>query len=86
MKHQAKRRIMKSVWKCAAAAIMVKHFRRLLDVEPDNPVVYYWLAEFLSTHRPDAAPEAFLRARKALDLPACVSLHREKIEQLIAKI
>jgi len=63
-----------------------KHFRKLLDAEPDNPVVYYRLAEFLSKHRPDAAPEAFLRARKALDLPARASLPREKIEQLIATI
>ncbi|MGE5295445.1 MAG: tetratricopeptide repeat protein, partial [Solirubrobacterales bacterium] len=63
-----------------------KHFRTLLDVEPDNPVVYYWLAEFLHKHRPNAAPEAFLIARKALDLPGPTSLPREKIERLIANI
>jgi hypothetical protein len=36
--------------------------------------------------RPEDAWEAFLRARKVLDLPARASLPREKIEQLIAKI
>ena len=63
-----------------------KHFRALLDVEPENPVVHFWLAEFLARHRPDATIEAFMRARKALDLPPRASLPREKIEQLIAEL
>mgnify|MGYP003830290999 CR=1 FL=1 len=63
-----------------------KHFRTLLDVESTNPVVYCWLAQFLSKHRPGAAQEALKLAEKALELPAHPSLPREKIEQLIAMI
>jgi predicted Zn-dependent protease len=63
-----------------------KHFRKLLDVEPDNPVVYCWLAQFLSKHRLHAVPEALKMAEKALDLPPHASLPREKIEQMIAEI
>jgi len=63
-----------------------KHFRILLEVEPKNPVVYCWLAMFLSTHRPEATQEALDTAKKALELPPHPSLLREKIEQLIAEI
>ncbi|NQU40803.1 MAG: ankyrin repeat domain-containing protein [Lentisphaerae bacterium] len=34
------------------------HFRKLPEIEPDNPVVWYWLAKFLSDHRPAAVAEA----------------------------
>ncbi len=63
-----------------------KHFRTLLDVEPGNPVVYCWLARFLSRHRPEACQEAMKMAEKALELPPHPSLPREKIEQLSAEI
>ncbi len=60
-----------------------KHYRELLEVEPANPVVYYWLARFLREHRPQARREALAVAEKALDLPPHSSLPREKIEELI---
>jgi Tfp pilus assembly protein PilF len=63
-----------------------KHFRTLLEVEPDNPVVYCWLAQFLCKHRPQAIEEALKAAEKALALPPRVSLPRRTIEQLIAEI
>ncbi len=63
-----------------------KHFRTLLDVESTNPVVYCWLAQFLSKHRPGAVQEALKLAEKALELPAHPSLPREKIEQLVTSI
>jgi Flp pilus assembly protein TadD len=63
-----------------------KHFRQLLEVEPDNPVVYCWLAQFLFKHRPQAIEEALKVAEKALTLPPRASLPRRTIEQLIAEI
>jgi tetratricopeptide (TPR) repeat protein len=63
-----------------------KHFRKLLEVEPENPVVYYWLAQFLSRHRPEAVQEALAIAERALDRPLRTRLPREKVEQLIAEI
>jgi len=63
-----------------------KHFRKLLEVEPQNPVVYYWLAEFLSKHRPQSREEAVKVAEKALSLPSRASLPREEIEKLIKRI
>lgn len=63
-----------------------RHFRALLEVEPENPVVHYWLALFLSKHRPQAAQEALKIAEKALDLPLRTSLPREKVEQLVAEL
>lgn len=62
------------------------HFRKLLEVEPRNPVVYYWLAEFLLKHRPQAAAEALQTAEKMLDLPPRVSLPPEKMKELTAEI
>lgn len=62
------------------------HFRKLLEIEPDNPVVYLWLAEFLSKHRPPAQAEALKMAEKALALPPRLSLSRDKIEKLVAEI
>ena len=63
-----------------------KHYRELLKVEPENPVVYYWLARFLRAHRPQARREALAVAEKALELPPHSSLPREKIEELIGEI
>lgn len=63
-----------------------KHFRTLLDVEPENPVVYCWLAEFLHKHRPQAREEAVKVAEKALSLPPRGGLPREEIEKLIISI
>ncbi len=63
-----------------------KHFRKLLEVEPSNPVVYCWLAQFLSKRRPEASQGALKLAEKALELPPHPSLPREKIEQLVTSI
>lgn len=62
------------------------HFRRLLAIEPRNPVVYFWLARFLSRHRPDAADEALRTARKALTLPCDDPALEDQIRQLIREI
>jgi len=62
------------------------HFRKLLEIEPENPVVYFWLAEFLHKHRDDARPEALEIAEKALHLPPVKSLPRAKIEALMTEI
>lgn len=63
-----------------------RHFRKLLEIEPENPVVYYWLARFLSKHRPQAVPEALEVAGKALALPVHEGLPRQKIEDLIQSL
>ena len=60
-----------------------KHFRELLKIEPNNPVVHFWLAEFLAKHRPHAKDEALQKAQTALELPPKKSLPKQKIEQLI---
>jgi tetratricopeptide (TPR) repeat protein len=62
------------------------HFRKLLDVEPDNPVVYFWLAQFLSQHRTQTMDEALKTAEEAMSLPPRASLPRATIEQLIGDI
>ncbi len=63
-----------------------KHFRKLLEIEPQNPVVYYWLADFLRKHRPASREEAVQVAEKALRLPPGGHLPREEIEKLIKNI
>jgi tetratricopeptide (TPR) repeat protein len=63
-----------------------KHFRELLNIEPDNPVVHFWLAEFLAKHRPQAKDEALKEAQTALELPPKKSLPKQKIEQLIQEL
>lgn len=60
-----------------------KHFRELLKIEPDNPVVHMWLAGFLAKHRPSAKEEALKEAQVALDLPAKGGLTKQTIEQFI---
>jgi Flp pilus assembly protein TadD len=59
------------------------HFRELLKIEPDNPVVHMWLAMFLARHRPSAQQEAMNQAKIALDLPPRGGLSRQVIEQFI---
>lgn len=61
-------------------------FRRLLEIEPENPVVYFWLARFLTKHRPQSKSMALDVASKALSLPPGHGLPREEIEQLIREI
>lgn len=63
-----------------------KHFRQLLNIEPDNPVVHLWLARFLAKHRPEARDEALKEAQVALELPRRKGLPKEKIEQLIHEL
>ena len=63
-----------------------KHFRQLLEIEPQNPVVYYWLADFLRKHRPSLQEEAVQVAQQALSLPPAGHLPREEIEKLIQEI
>lgn len=60
-----------------------KHFRELTKLEPNNPVVHMWLAQFLQEHRPEAKPEALTEAQTALRLPPNRSLPHETIEQFI---
>jgi tetratricopeptide (TPR) repeat protein len=63
-----------------------KHFRELLNVEPDNPVVHLWLARFLGKHRPQAKDEALKEAKIALELPPRKDLPRDKIEKIIQEL
>ncbi len=61
-----------------------KHFRQLLTIEPDNPVVYLWLAKFLGKHHPEEKEEALRLAQRALELPERRGLPRTKIEKFIS--
>jgi tetratricopeptide (TPR) repeat protein len=61
-----------------------RHFRKLLEIEPDNPVVHFWLAQFLAKHRPAAKEEALKEAHVALELPVRKNLSRQVIEELIS--
>ncbi len=63
-----------------------RHFRKLLEIEPDNPVVHFWLAQFLARHRPGAKEEALKEAQIALELPVRKSLSRQVIEELIGDL
>jgi len=63
-----------------------KHFRELLNVEPNNPVVHLWLTQFLGKHRPEAVDEALKEAKIALGLPPRKGMPREKIEQIIQEL
>jgi tetratricopeptide (TPR) repeat protein len=63
-----------------------RHFRKLLEIEPDNPVVHFWLAQFLAKHRPAAKEEALKEAHVALELPVRKSLSRQVIEELISSL
>jgi tetratricopeptide (TPR) repeat protein len=63
-----------------------KHFRELLNIEPNNPVVHFWLARFLVKHRPHAKDEALKEARTALELPSKGGLPKEKIQQVIREL
>jgi tetratricopeptide (TPR) repeat protein len=60
-----------------------KHFRELLKIEQDNPVVHFWLAKFLAKYRPSANKEALKEAQAALELPAKGGLSKQAIEQFI---
>lgn len=62
------------------------HFRKLPEIEPENPIGYVMLAQFLHKHRPNAAEEALEMARKALALPPNQGLRPAKIQALITKI
>jgi len=63
-----------------------KHFRELLKIEPNNPVVHFWLADFLAKHRPQAKDEALKEAQTALELPSRKGMPKQKIEQLIQEL
>jgi len=62
------------------------HFRELLNIEPNNPVVHLWLARFLAKYRPESKDEALKEAQTALELPPRKGLPKEKIEQIIQEI
>jgi Flp pilus assembly protein TadD len=62
------------------------HFRKLTKIEPDNPVVHFWLAQFLAEHRPAAKQEALKEAQAALALPAKGGLAKEEIESFVEKL
>ncbi|TKJ39433.1 MAG: hypothetical protein CEE38_01460 [Planctomycetes bacterium B3_Pla] len=63
-----------------------EHFRELLKIEPDNPVVHLWLARFLGKHRPQGKDEALKEAQIALELPRKKGLSKKKIEQVIQEL
>lgn len=63
-----------------------RHFRKLLEIEPDNPVVHMWLAQFLSKHRPGAKKEALKEAQVALGLPSRGGLPGQVIEKFISSL
>jgi len=63
-----------------------RHFRKLLEIEPDNPVVHLWLAQFLSKNRPAAKEEALKEAKIALGLPPRGGLSRQVIEGFISSL
>ena len=58
-------------------------FGRLVQIEPDNPVVHFWLAQFLAHHRPEARPVALEAALRALALPPAPGLPQKEIERLV---
>lgn len=62
------------------------HLRRLLGIEPKNPVAYFWLARFLARHQPEAADEALRTARRALTLPCDDPALENQLRQLIREI
>ena len=62
------------------------HFRKLLGIEPNNPVVHMWLAEFLANHRPSSIQEALKEATIALNLPEKGGLTRKEIQKFIEKL
>ena len=63
------------------------HFRQLLVVEPNNPVVYFWLAEFLAKFRAGAEQEALRYAEQALRMPRRPKgPSREDLERLIVEL
>jgi len=63
-----------------------KHFRELLNIEPNNPVVHLWLAKFLAKYRPEAKDEALNEAQEALKLPQRRGLPKQQIEKIIQEI
>ncbi|MFC1766072.1 tetratricopeptide repeat protein [Planctomycetota bacterium] len=64
-----------------------KHYRRLLEVEPKDPVVFMRLAQFLVEHRPTQRGEALELAQQALALSADnPSVAPQKIQALIDKL
>jgi len=63
-----------------------RHFRKLLEIEPDNPVVHMWLAQFLARHRAGAKEEALKQAQIALELPIRGGLSRQAIEKFISSL
>ncbi len=76
-------RIMEQTGKLDGAEM---HFRELLKIEPDNPVVHFWLAQFLAKHRPEAIEEALKEAKNARSLPARGRIPPQIIEQLITEL
>jgi len=72
--------------KCDRLDEAEKHFRKLLEIEPDNPVVHLWLAQFLAKHRPAAKEEALKEAKIALGLPTRGGLSRQVIEKFISSL
>ncbi len=61
-------------------------YRKLLDIEPDEPLVHASFAMFLAEHRPERRAEALEEARTALELSASDGLSREHMERLIRKL
>jgi tetratricopeptide (TPR) repeat protein len=61
-------------------------YRKLLELEPDNPVVHFWLAKFLAEHHPEHKAEALRQAKVALGLAPKGRLRKETIQRFIDEI
>ena len=62
------------------------HYAKLLEIEPDNPVVWFWRAEFLAAHRPGQADEALAALDRCEQLNASGVIPHDEIAALRAKL
>ena len=57
-------------------------FRKLLEFEPENPVVWLWFAEFLAKHREDSREEALETIETAISLNDSGKVSRSALKKL----
>lgn len=62
------------------------HFRKLLEIEPTNPVVWFWLAKFLREHRPEQRDEALKAIEEAISLNNSQKVPPEELEEIKSKL
>ena len=63
-----------------------KHLRDIILLAGDDPIAYYALAFFLSSHRPEARAEAIELAQRALNLSTQKGLDSTQIQNLLNKL